>query len=212
MGENLAKVSEDNFNTYTKMIKYIRNLKMLDVHKREVTQKLYNMYTNLSKKEASLEEYVVNPKSFCDTVCKEYVNNTPIYTVYLEAVKKFSLVIAAMCLAFDMIFKKSLVSSYFVYILVGTFIISMILTYLKLYRSEKYGLDEETLLYKVIYNTISVIMIVPIFLVKDIIRVNENISTLNIGIACILVYFIFNIITKIHKNKINKKINYKGII
>ena len=44
MGENLAKVSEDNFNTYTKMIKYIRNLKMLDVHKREVTQKLYNMY------------------------------------------------------------------------------------------------------------------------------------------------------------------------
>ena len=117
-----------------------------------------------------------------------------------------------MCLAFDMIFKKSLVSSYFVYILVGTFIISMILTYLKLYRSEKYGLDEETLLYKVIYNTISAIMIVPIFLVKDIIRVNENISTLNIGIACILVYFIFNIITKIHKNKINKKINYKGII
>ena len=195
MGENLAKVSEDNFNTYTKMIKYIRNLKMLDIHKREVTQKLYNMYTNLSTKEASLEEYVVNPKTFCDTVCKEYVNNTPIYTVYLEAVKKFSLVIAVMCLAFDMIFKKSLVSSY-----------------LKLYRSEKYGLDEETLLYKVIYNTISVIMIVPIFLVKDIIRVNENISTLNIGIACILVYFIFNIITKIHKNKINKKINYKGII
>ena len=124
----------------------------------------------------------------------------------------FSLVIAVMCLAFDMIFKKSLVSSYFVYILVGTFIISLILTYLKLYRSEKYGLDEETLLYKVIYNTISAIMIVPIFLVKDIIRVNENISTLNIGIACILVYFIFNIIIKIHKNKINKKINYKGII
>ena len=60
------------------MIKYIRNLKMLDVHKREVTQKLYNMYVNLSTKEASLESYVVNPKSFCDSVCKEYVTNTPI--------------------------------------------------------------------------------------------------------------------------------------
>ena len=51
MGKNLTKVEDNNFNTYTKMIKYIRNLKMLDVHKREVTQKLYNMYTNLSKKE-----------------------------------------------------------------------------------------------------------------------------------------------------------------
>ena len=49
MGENLAKVSEDNFNTYTKMIKYIRNLKMLDIHKREVTQKLYNTKNKITE-------------------------------------------------------------------------------------------------------------------------------------------------------------------
>ena len=71
MGENLAKVSEDNFNTYTKMIKYIRNLKMLDIHKREVTQKLYNMYTNLSTKEANLDSEHLKRKSNVEQKKKE---------------------------------------------------------------------------------------------------------------------------------------------
>lgn len=212
MGKKLAKIADDNFKTYTKMVKYIRNLKMLDVHKRDITQKLYNMYTNLSSKEVSLEKYVVNPKSFCDKICESYVQSTPLFMVYLETVKKFTLVIAVICLLCDLFLKKTLVNKYFVYILIGTFIISIALTYLKIYRSKKYGLDEESLIYKIVYNITGAIMIIPIFLVKDYIRINENISILNIGIMCIILFFISNVIINISKNNINKKINYKSII
>lgn len=212
MGKSITKLSDENFKTYTKMVKYIRNLKMLDIHKREITQKLYNMYTNLTSKEVNLEDYIVNPKIFCDTICEGYLDNTPIYMVYLETIKKFTLVISVICLFCDVVLKKSMVNKYFVYILIGTFVVSILLTYLKLYRTRKYGLDEESLGYKILYNIVGIIMVVPIFLVKDVIRLNENISILNIGIICIFAFFISTMITHIHKNRIKEKINCKSII
>lgn len=212
MGNELVKLSDENFKIYTKMAKYIRNLRMLDIHKREVTQKLYNMYTNLTSKNINLEKYIINPKTFCDTICEVYIDKTPVSMVYLETVKKFTLVIAVICLVCDIFLKKPLVNKYFVYILLGTFIVSIILTYLKLYRVKKYGIDEESLRYKVVYNIVAAIMIVPIFLVKDYIRINENISMLNIGIICMVLFFISSILTNIYKNKINEKISCKSII
>lgn len=210
--KDLVKLADENFKTYTNMAKYIRNLKMLDIHKREITQKLYNMYTNLTSKNINVEKYIVNPKSFCDTLCKEHIDKTPVSMVYLETVKKFTIVIAVICLVCDIFLKKPLVNKYFVYILIGTFGVSMILTYLKLYRVKKYGIDEESLRYKIVYNIVAIIMIIPIFLVKDSIRINENISILNIGIICIVLFFISTVFTNIYKNKINEKISCKSII
>lgn len=209
----LARVADENFKTYTKMVKYIRNLKMLDIHKREISKKLYNMYTNLTKKQTNMESYVVNPKEFCDKICGDYVKSTPVAMVYLEAIKKLTLVIAVLCLICDVFLKKPLVNEYFIHILIGIFGVSMILTYLKLYRVKKYGLDEESLGYKIVYNVVALIMIVPMFLVKDVIRENEIISILNIGIICIILFFICTVITYYFQNKINKqRKSYKSII
>ena len=73
--DSISKLIDYNtlLETYDKNNSFRRLINSSDELK-----KLYNMYTNLSTKEASLEESVVNPKTFCDTVCKEYVNNTPI--------------------------------------------------------------------------------------------------------------------------------------
>ncbi|MBC8632387.1 hypothetical protein H8697_11865 [[Eubacterium] tenue] len=54
MGDSRINYTEEKFKVYTSMVKYIRNLKMLDIHKREISQKLYNMYVNLSSKNINL--------------------------------------------------------------------------------------------------------------------------------------------------------------
>ncbi|MEG2786502.1 MAG: hypothetical protein RR942_01685 [Romboutsia sp.] len=212
MGDSNINYTEKNFQIYTDMVKYIRNLRMLEVHKRRISQKLYNMYVNLSSKEIDLENYVVNPKEFCDKLCEEYVNNTSIHIVYLETIKKFCIVVAVLALGCDIFLDKPLVSKYFVYILVGAFIISLLLTYLKMYRSKKYGLNEESLKYKIIYNIIALILIVPMFILKGDIKSNGNISIIFIGIVAISIFFIISLIIKLNKNNIDKKISCKSIV
>lgn len=212
MGDSRINYTEENFKVYTSMVKYIRNLKMLDIHKREISQKLYNMYVNLSSKNINLEKYIVNPKEFCDKLCENYIKNTSLYIVYLETVKKFSIVVAILGLVCDLILYKPLVTKYFVYILLGALVVSLILTYLKLYRASKYGLNEESLKYKILYNTIALILIVPMFFIKENIKLNGNISLILIEIVSISIFFIISFIVKINKNNIDKKISCKSII
>ena len=185
---------------------------MLDIHKREISQKLYNMYVNLSAKNINLEKHIVNPKEFCDKLCENYIKNTSLYIVYLETVKKFSIVVAILALVCDLILYKPLVAKYFVYILLGALVVSLILTYLKLYRASKYGLNEESLKYKILYNTIALILIVPMFFLKENIKLNGNISLILIGIVSISIFFIISFVVKINKNSIDKKISCKSII
>lgn len=212
MGDKEKSFTDENFIIYTGMVKYIRNLKMLEIHKRDISQKVYNLYINLSNKNTSLEKYIVNPREFCDTICKDYIINTPIYAVYLETIKKLSLVIAIMALFCDLILDKPLVSKYFAYILIGAFFISILLTYLKLYRSEKYGLEEEPLKYKVLYNISALILIIPIFIWKNKILENGKISMIFIGLIFIVMFFISSYIVKKNKKNIDKKISYKSTI
>lgn len=212
MGDSKKNFTDENFSTYTNMVKYVRNLKMLEVHKRKISQKIYNLYINLSTKNTNLEKYVVNPREFCDTICKDYIKNTPIYTVYLETVKKFSLVIAIMALVCDLLLDKPLVSKYFIFILIGAFFISMVLTYLKLYRSEKYGLEEESLKYKILYNISALILIVPVFMWRNKILLNGEISMILIGLVFIVIFFISSYIIRRSKLDIDKKISYKSIV
>jgi uncharacterized membrane protein len=212
MGDNKINYTEENFKVYSNMVKYIRNLKMLEVHKREISQKLYNMYVNLSTKNVNLEKYVVSPKEFCDKLCNNYMKNTSLYIVYLETVKKFSIVVAVLSLVCDLLLDKPLVNSYFIYILSGAFVVSLMLTYLKMYRAKKYGLEEESLKYKIVYNITALILLVPMFLMKDNIKLNGNISIINIGIISILIFFITSFIIKINKNNIDKKISCKSTL
>ncbi|MBS6506790.1 MAG: hypothetical protein KH369_01250 [Paraclostridium bifermentans] len=212
MGDKEKSFKDENFIIYTGMVKYIRNLNMLEIHKRDISQKVYNLYINLSNKNTSLEKYIVNPREFCDTICKDYIINTPVYAVYLETIKKLSLVIAIMALFCDLILDKPLVSKYFVYILIGAFFISIVLTYLKLYRSEKYGLEEEPLKYKVLYNISALILIIPIFIWKNKILENGKISMIFIGLIFIGMFFISSYIVKKNKKNIDKKISYKSTI
>lgn len=212
MGDSRINYTEENFKVYTSMVKYIRNLKMLDIHKREISQKLYNMYVNLSSKNINLEKYIVNPKEFCDKLCENYIKNTSLYIVYLETVKKFSIVVTILALVCDLILYKPLVTKYFVYILLGALVVSLILTYLKLYRASKYGLNEESLKYKILYNTIALILIVPMFFIKENIKLNGNISLILIEIVSISIFFIISFVVKINKNNIDKKISCKSII
>jgi hypothetical protein len=212
MGDSKKNFTDENFSTYTNMVRHVRNLKMLEVHKREINQKVYNLYINLSTKNTNLEKYVVNPREFCDTICKDYIKNTPIYTVYLETVKKFSLVIAIMALVCDLLLDKPLVSKYFIFILIGAFFISMVLTYLKLYRSEKYGLEEESLKYKILYNISALILIVPVFMWRNKILLNGKISMILIGLVFIVMFFISSYIIRRSKLDIDKKISYKSIV
>ncbi|GAA0699048.1 hypothetical protein GCM10008904_04080 [Paraclostridium ghonii] len=211
MGDSKKNFTDENFSIYTNMVKYIRNLNMLEVHKREISQKLYNLHINLSNKNTNLEKYVVNPREFCDTICKDYIKNTPVYIVYLETVKKFSIVIAIMSLICDLFLKKTLVSKYFIYILIGTFFISMVLTYLKAYRSQKYGLEAEPLKYKILYNVSSLILIVPVFIWRNKILINGKISITLIGLFFVIMFFISSYIIKRSKLYIDKKISYKSI-
>lgn len=211
MGDSKKNFTDENFSIYTNMIKYIRNLNMLEVHKREISQKLYNLHINLSNKNTNLEKYVVNPREFCDAICKDYIKNTPVYIVYLETVKKFSIVIAIMSLICDLFLRKTLVSKYFIYILIGTFFISMVLTYLKAYRSQKYGLEDEPLKYKILYNVSSLILIVPVFIWRNKILINGKISITLIGLFFIIMFFISSYIIKRSKLDIDKKISYKSI-
>ncbi|MBC8632162.1 hypothetical protein H8697_10700 [[Eubacterium] tenue] len=90
--------------------------------------------------------------------------------------------------------------------------VSLILTYLKLYRASKYGLNEESLKYKILYNTIALILIVPMFFIKENIKLNGNISLILIGIVSISIFFIISFVVKINKNSIDKKISCKSII
>ena len=212
MGDSKINYTEENFKVYTSMVKYIRNLKMLDIHKRQISQKLYNMYVNLSSQNINLQKYIVNPKEFCDKLCENYIKNTSLYIVYLETVKKFSIVVAILALACDFILYKPLVTKYFVYLLLGALLISLILTYLKLYRSSKYGLNNESLKYKILYNTIALILIIPMFFIKENIKLNGSISLLFIGIISITIFFITTFIIKINRNNIDKKISCKNII
>lgn len=211
MEDNKKKFADENFSVYTKMVKYIRNLNMLEIHKRQISQKLYNLYINLSNKNTNLENYVVNPKEFCDTICKDYIKNTPVYIVYLETIKKFSIVIAIMSLICDLFLRKTLVSKYFIYILIGTFFISILLTYLKSYRSQKYGLEEEPLKYKILYNVISLILIFPVFIWRNKILINGKISITLIGLFFIVMFFISSYVIKRNKLVIDKKISYKSM-
>lgn len=211
MGDSKKNFTDENFIIYTKMVKYIRNLNMLEFHKREISQKLYNLHINLSNKNTNLEKYVVNPREFCDTICKDYIKNTPVYIVYLETVKKFSIVIAIMSLICDLFLRKTLVSKYFIYILIGTFFISMVLTYLKAYRSQKYGLEDEPLKYKILYNVSSLILIVPVFIWRNKILINGKISITLIGLFFVIMFFISSYIIKQNKLDIDKKISYKSI-
>lgn len=212
MGDSKVNYTEKNFQMYTDMVKYIRNLRMLEIHKRKISQKLYNMYINLSSKGIDLESYVVNPKEFCDKLCEDYVKNTSMHIVYLETVKKFSIVVAILALGCDIFLDEPLVSKYFVYILLGAFVVSLLLTYLKMYRSKKYGLNEEPLKYKIIYNITALILIVPMFILKGDIKSNGNISIIFIGIIAISIFFIISLIIKLNKNNIDKKISCKSII
>ncbi|MFR3560118.1 MAG: hypothetical protein ACLTUN_16340, partial [Paraclostridium sordellii] len=196
---------------YTDMIKYIRNLNMLEIHKRQINQKLYNMYINLSSKGIDLENYVVNPKEFCDKLCSNYVKNTSVYVVYLETIKKFSLVVSILALGCGWILERPLVSKYFVYILFGAFLISLFLTYLKMYRAKKYGISEEPIKYKISYNLTALILVVPIFLLKDYIKVNASISIIFIGIVSIIIFFISSYIVKLNKKTLDKKISCKSV-
>ncbi|AUN13446.1 hypothetical protein [Paraclostridium sordellii] len=211
MGDNKLDYTEKNFNVYTDMIKYIRNLNMLEIHKRQINQKLYNMYVNLSSKGIDLENYVVNPKEFCDKLCSNYVKNTSLYVVYLETIKKFSLVVAILALGCDLILERPIVSKYFVYILLGAFLISLLLTYLKMYRAKKYGIGEEPIKYKILYNLTAVILVVPIFLLKNYIKVNASISIIFIGIVSIIIFFISSYIVKVNKKILDKKISCKSV-
>ncbi len=209
MGDKI-NYTEKNFDVYTKMIKYVRNLKMLEVNKREINQKLYNMYVNLSSKNIDLKDYVVNPKIFCDKLCSDYVKNTSMYLLYLETLKKFSIVVAILALGCDMLLDKPLVSKYFIYILIAAFIVSIILTYLKLYRANKYGVEEEPLSYKIIYNLVALILVIPLFILRNEIKANGDISIILIGIISICTFFISSLIIKLNKNNIDKKISCKS--
>ncbi len=203
--------TQKNFDVYTNMVKYVRNLKMLEVNKREINQKLYNMYVNLSSKNVDLKEYVVNPKTFCDNLCSDYVKNTSMYLIYLETLKKFSIVVAILALFCDLFLDRPLVSKYFVYILVSAFVVSIILTYFKLYRSNKYGLGKEPLSYKILYNLVSLILLIPLFILRNDIKRDGDISIIFIGIISIFIFFISALIIKLNKNNINKKISCKSI-
>ncbi|WP_373598511.1 hypothetical protein [Paraclostridium bifermentans] len=209
MGDKI-NYTEKNFDVYTKMIKYVRNLKMLEVNKREINQKLYNMYVNLSSKNIDLKDYVVNPKTFCDKLCSDYVKNTSMYLLYLETLKKFSIVVAILALGCDMLLDKPLVSKYFIYILIAAFVVSIILTYLKLYRANKYGVEEEPLSYKIIYNLVALILVIPLFILRNEIKANGDISIILIGIISICTFFISSLIIKLNKNNIDKKISCKS--
>lgn len=209
MGDKI-NYTEKNFDVYTKMVKYVRNLKMLEVNKREINQKLYNMYVNLSSKNIDLKDYVVNPKTFCDKLCSDYVKNTSMYLLYLETLKKFSIVVAILALGCDMFLDKPLVSKYFIYILIAAFVVSIILTYLKLYRANKYGVGEEPLSYKIIYNLVALVLIIPLFILRNEIKANGDISIILIGIISIGIFFISSLIIKLNKNNIDKKISCKS--
>ncbi|MDU6248041.1 MAG: hypothetical protein E6612_03870, partial [Paeniclostridium sordellii] len=111
----------------------------------------------------------------------------------------------------DLILERPIVSKYFVYILFGAFLISLLLTYLKMYRAKKYGIGEEPIKYKILYNLTALILVVPIFLLKNYIKVNASISIIFIGIVSIIIFFISSYIVKVNKKTLDKKISCKSV-
>jgi hypothetical protein len=212
----MGKVSYKELNIkkqemYITMERYIRCSNILDFYKEECIKKVSEIVFKINKQHKYVENVIGDPKAYCDEVINPYKEKTSKFSIFIEYLKKFSLILSIFTLIISLLDPLSKVNLYGITIITLTILCSISIDYINRIEAEmmlfltlkSQKIEFKNIKYKLLTTTMVILLFISVFFTKDsLVNIKTIISVWSICLLSIGSY----IYSKVYTNRLTKEL------
>lgn len=212
----MGKVSYKELNLknqemYIVMERYIRCSNILDFYKEECIKKVSEIVFKINKQHKYVENVIGDPKAYCDEVINPYKEKTSKFSIFIEYLKKFSLILSIFTLIISLLDPLSKVNLYGITIITLTILCSISIDYVNRIEAEmmlfltlkSQKIEFKNIKYKILTTTMVILLFMSVFFTKDsLVNIKTIIPVWSICLLSIGSY----IYSKVYINRLTKEL------
>jgi hypothetical protein len=211
----MGKVSYKELNLknqemYISMERYIRCSNILDFYKEECIKKVSEIVFKINKQHKYVENVIGDSKAYCDEIISPYKEKTSKFSICVEYIKKFSLILSIFTLIISLLLPSSKLNLYGIAIINLTILCSIIIDYINRIEAEKMlfltlksqKIGFNNMKYKILTTIVVIALFISVFATKDSL---VNIKTIIPVWSICLLSLVSYVCSKLYMNRLVKE-------